>query len=163
MVSAILVLLFPEGMLLAQSNYSLQLDSINATGEPGDFLLAPIKLTNITNQGFYIKINRIKRTSPETWASCFCYPVCLAPFIDSMEWWVDANEIISIAPNFNTDPDDPGYGFVVVGICELGHSQYTDTITCTGSTLGVSVIPELISENIQLFPNPASDNLHIAL
>ncbi len=89
MVSAILVLLFPEGMLLAQSNYSLQLDSINATGEPDDFLLAPIKLTNIANQGFYIKINRIKRTSPETWASCFCHPVCLAPFIDSMEWWVD--------------------------------------------------------------------------
>ncbi len=147
-------------MLMAQSNYTLQLDSINATGEQGDFLLAPIKLTNTTNQGFYIKIQRIERTIPETWSSCFCYPVCLAPFVDSMEWWVDANETITIAPNFNTDPVEAGSGYVVVKISELGQSP-ADTITCTGSTLGATSVPEWVGETMKLFPNPANSNFLI--
>jgi hypothetical protein len=147
-------------MLMAQSNYTLQLDSINAMGQPGDFLLAPIKLTNTTNQGFTIKIQRIERIIPENWSSCFCYPVCLAPFVDSMEWLVDANETITIAPNFNTDPDEPGSGYVVVKISELGQ-LHADTITCTGSTLGVTAVPEWEREKMKLFPNPANSNFLI--
>lgn len=156
-----LAILFPPKTSSAQSNYSLQLDSINSTGEPGYFLLAPIKLTNTTNQGFSVKIHRIERTIPETWSSCFCYPTCLAPWIDSMEWWVNAHETITIAPNFNTDPVVPGYGYVVVRIYEIGQSQYADTITCSGSTVAPTAVSELNREKVQLFPNPTNSNLYI--
>jgi len=153
--------IIPIKIIVAQNSYTLQIDSVHATGYPGDFLLAPIKLTNTTSQGFNIKIHRIEKTIPETWASCFCYPSCIAPWIDSLEWWVNSNETISIAPNFNTDPAVPGYGYIVVEIQKVGQSEYADTITCTGSTLGTTAIPKVESQHLQLFPNPANDNLHI--
>lgn len=92
----------------------------------------------------------------------FAIRYALAPFVDSMEWWVNANETITIAPNFDTDPDVPGYDYVVVKISESGQS-FADTITCTGSTLGVTGITENESETIELFPNPSTNNIPILL
>lgn len=95
---------------------------------------------------------RIVNNLPGTWTSCFCYPQCVAPWIDSATFYVNGFSTDSIMPNFGTD-SIPAMATVTIVLYQVGYETMPDTITFTGTTLPAG-IATTSRENISIFPNP---------
>ena len=157
LISFILFLgLHPVG--LNAQNYILDPYNLDVTGMPGDFLLASLAVSNPGTADIVIFINRIVKNLPPGWTSCFCYPMCVAPLLDTLTWTIPAGTSVDISPNFQTTIT-PGFGIVRVELLNLTSGSVADTITFTGSTMSTGITE--IKKDIQIFPNPVNDKLFI--
>lgn len=143
---------------LKAQNYILNPYNLNVTGLPGDFLLSGLTVTNPNTTDIEIFISRIERTLPQGWTSCFCYPTCLAPWLDTLTWTIPAGTSVDISPNFQTTLT-PGIGIVRVELLNLTTGSAADTITFTGSTLASGI--NEINSKIDIYPNPVADKIYI--
>src|SRR5688572_26277599 len=148
--------LLPDG--LKAQNYILNPYNLNVTGNPGDFLLSGLTVSNPNPVDITIFINRIEKNIPNGWTSCFCYPTCLAPWLDTLTWTIPAGSSVDISPNFQTT-SVPGFGTVRAELWNFTSGSAVDTITFTGSTLS-SGMNEIISE-FKLYPNPVKNTLFV--
>lgn len=159
----ILCLLFLTGIISTRvnaQNYTLNPYNLNVTGTPGDFLLSGLTVSNPNAVDITIFINRIERTLPNGWTSCLCFPICLAPWIDTLSWTIPANSSVDISPNFQTTPN-PGFGTVRLEIANLTSGSSEDTITFTGNTLSSGI--DEIEAGLLLYPNPVSEQLFLEI
>lgn len=144
--------------VLNAQNYTLNPYNLNVTGIPGDFLLTGFTVSNSNPVDITIFVERIEKTVPNGWTSCFCYPTCLAPWLDTLTWVIPANSSVDVAPNFQTTTS-PGFGTVRVEITNLTSGSAADTITFTGSTLSSGI--NEINSKIDIYPNPVADKIFI--
>lgn len=158
LLSAILIQI---GSVQAQ-DYSLVAVDLNSIANPGDFFYAHLKVVNNSSSTIEMFMTRVVKDLPLNWTSCFCYPVCIAPFIDTLRFDIPAFSQDSIKPNFQSD-FNPGIGTVVITLYQVGFEASIDTVTFTGSTLGSTGIQGLLLNNECLFPNPANDVLFLGL
>ena len=154
----IAIILSSLSISLKAQNYILNPYNLNVTGMPGDFLLSGLTVTNTNATDIDIFISRIEKTLPQGWTSCFCYPTCLAPWLDTLTWHIPAGTSVDISPNFQTSAV-PGFGTVRVELINLTSGSAADTITFTGSTLSSGI--DDIDSYIRLYPNPVNNILTI--
>ncbi len=141
-------------------DYSLDSTRIHAQGNTGDFFLAALVVHNTTGNDITLHFTRITNNIPSGWgASCFCYPTCIAPWIDTLTFLIPAFGSDSIKPNFSSN-SIPGIGFITIALHQqLGEGSFPDdTIYFSGSTLSTQ-IREINTKEINVYPNPVSDNL----
>lgn len=147
------------GSVQAQ-NYSIIPVDLNAQASPGDFFYAHLKVVNNSSSTIQMFITRVVKELPLNWTSCFCYPVCIAPFVDTLRFDIAPFSEDSIKPNFQSDLN-PGMGTVAITLYEVGFEASVDTITFTGSTLGSTGMEPFLLTNTCLYPNPANDVLYL--
>ena len=141
-------------------NYTLNTLSIQAIGMPRDLLLPAVYVTNTSGQNLNMRFIRIVKDIPSGWTSCFCYPTCISPLQDTLDFTIPADSTQRISPNFGTDSIE-GFGKVVLVLSEALGGK-TDTLTFTGSTLQTTTgIFSKNHDNIQFYPNPTSDFLYL--
>jgi hypothetical protein len=131
-------------------------------GKPGDFLLSKLIVNNTSANTIYIRFERFVKNLPPNWNSCFCFPTCLAPFIDTFTFSIAPFSMDSIMPNYNTDPIMPGIGYITIKLNQVGYPNNVDTIAFSGSTmqtLGISDVSYGL--NYTSYPNPFSNVLTI--
>lgn len=152
----LLTIMFIACVAKAQ-DYTIIPTNLDVQGSPGDLMLSTALIQNNTSQNLTIYMKRIAKNIPSGWTSCFCYPTCIAPSIDSLTFTIPPNGTDSIKPNYGTD-SIPGFGTIVVTVTVSGHSSTVDTITFTGSTLPAGM-SELSTNSFSVFPNPVNDVL----
>lgn len=140
--------------------YSIVQTMPNASGQPGDMLMPMIHVQNSSNEGILMHLERIVLNLPNNWTSCFCYPHCVAPWIDTMSFMIPAYSVDSVTPNFCTDSFVPGTGTVQIILYQGGFENAADTITFTGTTTANSVF-DIESHYITVFPNPFAETVTI--
>ena len=153
--SLVFLIVFCPSVILSQE-YSISEDYMNATGEPGDLMLDTARVTNGSSSPITIYIVRVSVNLPPGWQTCFCYPTCAAPFIDSLEWTIPGYSTIDVCPGFFSDSTTPGFGIEWVKIYQQGYESAADTLTFTATTL-MSDMPGDFSLQMKVYPNPASD------
>lgn len=144
---------------LAQ-NYSLNPTGLNAQGNPGDFLLSTLIVNNTSGNNITMHVKRIVKNLPPNWTSCFCFPVCVAPFIDTLTFNIPPYSMDSIKPNYHTDPSTLGIGYVTIILYQVDYPNNIDTVVFSGSTMSSSGIStNSFASNFTSFPNPFSNTL----
>lgn len=160
-IFCVTVLVFIAGIKLFSQNYFFDSTRVHAQGNPGDLFLSAFVITNNTSGPLTFHLNRIVKDLPSNWYSCFCYPTCIAPWIDTLTFTIPPIGSDSIKPNYGTD-SVPGIGYITtVLLIQDGESfSPVDTIYFTGSTLSTSVndIEETFGT---IYPNPAEDFVEI--
>ena len=153
---------FIFGLNAKSQDYSIIPTKLNALGTPGSFFLSRATIQNNSSSTIQLFMTRILKDLPPSWTSCFCYPECLAPFIDTLWFTIPAYSSDSIMPNYGTDTI-PGLGTIKVVLYQTGFESEKDTIVFTGSTLSVGI--EMISNTtiFKIFPNPVSNTLSIQI
>ncbi|MEW6467658.1 MAG: T9SS type A sorting domain-containing protein [Bacteroidota bacterium] len=152
---------FCLGMLKGFSQtYTISQDYMNAVGDPGDLMLDTARLTNTSSAPINIYIIRILASLPPNWQTCFCYPVCLSPAVDTLPWTVPAGSTIDICPGFFSDASSPGFAIEWVRIYQVGYENNADTLVFTANT-GVMGIPVMAQPLVHIYPNPFVSELHI--
>src|SRR5262245_8728271 len=120
-------------------DYTLDSTRIHANGNPGDLFLASLIVTNNSNATITMHLQRIVKNLPANWTSCFCYPHCIAPWVDTLTFSIAPLSMDSIKPNFGTD-SIPGTGYITILLVQQGaESNLQDTIFFTGSTLSTGI------------------------
>ena len=150
------ILIIPN--ILFSQNYIITPIDQNPVGNPGDLLLAPVLVTNNTNNPIDFMYNRIYLNIPTGWVSCVCLPVCMPPGPKmTYSFTIQANSTETVMPNFQTD-SIAGIGYSRFIFTEIG-SNINDTLDFSGTTLSMAGIKEnkLNAENFKVFPNPTSD------
>ena len=109
-------------------DYSLDSTGVHAQGNPGDLFLATLIVTNNSGSDITLHLNRIVSNLPPGWTSCFCYPICIAPLIDTLTFTIPALGVDSIKPNFGTD-SIPGIGHITITLYQVGESVPSDMDT----------------------------------
>jgi len=161
-IFCVAILVFITGVKSFGQDYSLDSTRIHAQGNPGEMFHSALLVTNNTANPLTFHINRILKDLPPNWTSCFCYPICIAPWSDTLTFSIPPFGTDSIKPNFGTD-SVPGIGYIttVLYIQDLESFSPEDTIYFTGSTLSTG-ISEIEERNIRIYPNPVSKELFIA-
>lgn len=159
----IVLIVLVTGTRTFSQDYTLDSTRIHSYGNPGELFLSALLITNNTGSSLTFHLNRIVKNLPANWTSCFCYPTCIAPWIDTLTFSIPPFGTDSIKPNYGTD-SIPGIGYIttVLLIQDLeGTFSPVDTIYFTGSTLstGISDVKSQVSVNV--YPNPVSDFLKI--
>ena len=144
------------GSSLHSQDYTLVPTNPNATGQPGELFLAQIKIQNNSNEGISMHFERIVNNLPGTWTSCFCYPHCIAPWIDTMSFSIAAFSLDSISPNFGTD-SFPAIADVKIVLWQEGYINNPDTITFTGSTMAAEVTETQPQFEVIAYPSPFTE------
>ncbi len=125
-------------------------------------MLSTLIVNNTSNSTISIHVERIVRNLPPNWTSCFCYPWCVAPFIDTLTFPIAPFSSDSIKPNYHTDPSIPGIGYVTITLYQVGFPNNIDTVAFSGSTLLASGIEEPLTTTIDIYPNPVTENLIVS-
>lgn len=147
---------------LSAQDYILNPTNLNVQGNPGDFMLSTLIVNNTSANTITMHFERIVKNIPVNWSSCFCYPACLAPSIDTLTFSIAPFSSDSIKPNYNTDLSTPGIGYVTITLYQQGFPSSIDTIAFSGSTLSASGINETaFSPNFTAYPNPFNTSLTI--
>ena len=141
-------------------SYALNPTHLNVQGMPGDFMLSTLIVNNSSGAPITMHLKRIVKNLPPYWTSCFCFPDCIAPWIDTMTFVLPAGVTDSIEPNFGTD-SVPGIGYITITLYQEGFPNHIDTITFSGSTLPAGII-SIVESGINIFPNPVSQILNIS-
>ena len=141
-------------------SYALNPTHLNVQGMPGDFMLSTLIVNNPSGAPITMHLKRIVKNLPANWTSCFCYPYCIAPFIDTLVFSISPFSSDSIKPNYGTD-SLPGIGYITIILYEEGFQNNLDTITFSGSTMA-SGINENFINSISVFPNPVTDYLIVS-
>ncbi len=158
-IYSLILTLFVVCGLSAQS-YTLSPTHLNVQGNPGDFMLSTLVVNNPSASQITIHMERIVKNLPANWTSCFCFPTCIAPFIDTLTFSIAAFSNDSIKPNYGTDPNTPGIGYITIKLYQEGFPNAIDTVYFSGSTLSASGIDELsYASNFSAYPNPFNDLL----
>lgn len=146
---------------LSAQDYTLNPSNLNVQGNPGDFMLSTLIVNNTSGNNITMHLKRIVKNLPTNWSSCFCYPKCLAPFIDTLTFNIAPFSMDSIKPNYGTD-SVPGIGYVTITLYQQGFSNNIDTIAFSGSTLSTSGVNDpVFSSKFTYYPNPFSNSLTI--
>lgn len=140
-------------------DYSVIYTHPNSVGQPSQLFLSQVKVQNSSSEGIFMHFERIVNNLPGTWTSCFCYPFCVAPWIDTATFYVNGSSTDSIMPNFGTD-SIPAMATVTIVLYQMGYENMADTITFTGSTLPAGITPTE-QERISVYPNPFVDQITI--
>ena len=153
----VLLVLF-TGIKTFSQDYSLDSARIHSQGNPGDLFLSALLVTNNSSSDITLHLTRIIKNIPVNWTSCFCFPTCIAPWIDTLTFSIPAFGVDSIKPNFGTDPIDPGIGYITITLTQEGESSLSpaDTIYFSGSTLSTG-IHDVTEKHISIYPNPFVD------
>ena len=148
-------------LLVRSQDYNLIPVNPNAQGNPGDLFRASVHVQNTNGESdIVMHLKRIVKNLPPYWTSCFCFPDCIAPWIDTMTFLLPAGVTDSIEPNFGTD-SVPGIGYITITLYQEGFPNHIDTITFSGSTLPAGII-SIAESGINIFPNPVSQILNIS-
>ncbi len=139
-------------------NYVSNPIQMNAVGAPGNFLLDTLLISNPGTTDITIFINRLQKILPQGWTSCFCFPICMAPWIDTLTWVIPAGGYVQLSPNFQTTLT-PGQGTIVVQITNLSSGNQIDTFNFVGSTLS-SYVSENDKPTFSLLSNTISSQLY---
>ena len=118
------------------------------------------RMTNTSSNSINVFLIRIAKILPPNWQTCFCYPVCLAPFVDTLPWTIPGNSTIDICPGFFSDAITPGFAIEWVRIYEVGFENLADTLVFTANT-GVLGISQQQRSSVDIYPNPCTDFLQI--
>lgn len=152
------VLLCPDGF---SQNHSLNPTRLDAHGNPGDLMLSTLVVNNTGSSAVTLHMKRIIKNLPPNWTSCFCYPFCIAPFIDTLSFTISPFSCDSIKPNYGTDSLVPGIGYITIILYEDGFPNNIDTVAFSGSTLPLGVSSEISESSFSLFPNPCRDHFTV--
>ena len=107
---------------------------MNGSGTAGDLIIDTARMTNTSNNSINVYLIRIAKTLPPNWQTCFCYPICLAPFVDTLPWVIPGNSTIDICPGFFSDAITPGFAIEWVRIYQVGFELSADTLIFTANT-----------------------------
>lgn len=147
---------------LSAQSYTLSPTHLNVQGNPGDFMLSTLVVNNPSASQITIHMERIVKNLPANWTSCFCFPTCIAPFIDTLTFSIAAYSNDSIKPNYGTDPNTPGIGYITIKLYQEGFPNAIDTVYFSGSTLSTSGVNEVsYASNFAAYPNPFNDVLTV--
>ena len=142
-------------------DYSLNSTKLNAHGSPGDFMLSTLVVNNASGSTITMHMQRIVKNLPANWTSCFCYPTCIGPLIDTLTFSIAPFSKDSIKPNYGTDPSTPGIGYITIRLYQEGFPNNIDTIAFSGNTLTSGINEDLLNA-IAVFPNPVTDCLVVS-
>jgi len=148
------------GNNLKAQDYTIVPANLNVHSFPGDFFLAKARVQNNSTNTITMFMERIVKNLPPNWTSCFCYPTCIAPFVDTLRFHIAPHSMDSIMPNFGTD-SVPGLGTIVVKLYQQGYESMPDTITYTGSTFSNKINSLSFVSEFSVYPNPFSNTISV--
>lgn len=153
--SLLLLCISLAGHFCFSQSYTLSPTNLNVNGNPGDLMYATLVVNNTGANTISIHVERIARNLPPNWSTCFCFPFCVAPFIDTLTFTIQGYSSDSIKPSFLTDSLVPGIGYVSIRLFQLDYPNNPDTVSFSGSTLSSSSMNEsTLAGNVTVFPNP---------
>lgn len=162
-LTCIVVLITTIQVSFAQSYYHSPNDSIVAHANYDDVGVFNIMQIHPTNDTLVFKWKKLRVDMPVTWEASICdFGHCYATVVDSSTMdsvVVGDNGLISLHLNPHVEA---GTGIIQVTISANNTPTKIDTLTwiiiANGST-GISNIS--LQEQIQVYPNPTSENIHI--
>lgn len=157
---ALLSIIFTLNFQAIGQDYSIIPTNLNAQGLPATMFLSRATIQNNSGSTIELFMKRIVKDLPPNWTSCFCYPECIAPFIDTLWIVISAYSSDSIMPNYATDTI-PGLGTIEVELYQKGYESVIDTITFTGSTFSTGIHNYENDERITIYPNPFTNEITI--
>jgi hypothetical protein len=141
-------------------DYTLSPTNLDVSGNPGDFMLSTLIVNNPTSSEIMISFERIEKNLPPNWTSCFCFPDCIAPWIDTMTFVINPFSCDSIKPNYGTDLTVPGIGYITIILHQVGYESIVDTVHYSGSTLPAGTTEPVLSP-VSVYPNPFAGKLFL--
>ncbi len=142
-------------------NFTLSVLNNSSLGSPGDILYNFGWLVNSSSAPVSIGIKKLITSIPSGWLTAFCADICYSPTEDSITVSLQPGDSLLFSLDFitNTLPDS---GSVRVGFRNVQNSTNGVSVWLRASTLTVSSLSETaFTEGRILYPNPASDYLHI--
>jgi hypothetical protein len=140
-------------------NYSLPKATLNVSGNPGMFMLADLKVENISAGPIQILVNRFYQNYPSNgWFTCYCYLFCHAPAQDTLYINLSPGETAIVTLGFTTDTV-PGIGYNKVTVEEVGNSAAKDTLTFSCTTVAAGIHEYGINRSFRFYPNPSIDKV----
>lgn len=162
LIGIFLFFLLHQQASIAQS-YSLVPVDLNSHASVGTFFYATMKVVNPSPVPVTMFMRRIVKDMPPNWSSCFCFPTCIAPWMDTLTFTIPAFSEDSIKPNFYQSDSIPGIGTISIELFQIGFESFIDTITFTGTTYNPAGISDVHDSEILYYPNPADNTIFLQL
>lgn len=167
----IVLLVFP--FFLFSQSFTFHSDTLNFSGQPGDFFDHFVDIENISGQNLNLTVIRTRNDMPnQNWTSSLCVgELCFAAFVDT----IDApfffgpllpDSILDFHIQVNTDPTDPGTAVIAVKVENQNDPADTASLTFTFSTETNAIddgdSPYLKTFHLgQNYPNPFNPSTRI--
>lgn len=135
------IVLFVFPFFLFGQSFTFHSDTLNFSGQPGDFFDHYVDIENISGQDLYLTVVRTQNVMPtQDWTSSLCVGVlCFAAFVDTIDapfffGPLQADSILDFHLQVNTDQNIPGTGIVTVKVENQNNPADTASLTFTFST-----------------------------
>jgi hypothetical protein len=143
------------------------------SGNVGETIFNTAEITNNSEFPVVVHCERVISELPQGWGSAMCLDVCLPPYTESYDLWLDAGASQSFKNYFYTT-DNPGSGFVRLEFSNDDDSTNVFVVDFTGLTEAIEPpdpedshdlseesdatdTAEFDAMSIDVYPNPAVD------
>jgi hypothetical protein len=129
-------------------------------GVPGDLFMATLTFSNSSNSEIIVFIDRIKKSIPAYWRSCYCYTMCADPSTDTVRISVPAFGTRDITIQFKTDSVNPGLATSDFTMHQLGVSSATQGLSLQASTIDDVGIPDAAAPAVNILTKPGEESFY---